>query len=86
MTSKKFKYDGKSRPTTDLYKKEFDRIFGKKIKKDEEVTGYYYNGYDENAEIEVLTEKKVEDPFKKEIKKGKVSKKDMKKIEDRNGF
>ena len=26
----KFKYDGKSRPTTDLYKKEFDRIFGKK--------------------------------------------------------
>ena len=83
---KKFKYDGKSRPATDLYKKEFDRIFGKKIKKDEEVTGYYYNGYDENAQIEVLTEKKVEDPFKKEIKKGKVSKKDMKKIEDRNGF
>ena len=27
---KKFKYDGRSRPTTDLYKKEFDRIFGKK--------------------------------------------------------
>ena len=27
---KKFKYDGKSRPATDLYKKEFDRIFGKK--------------------------------------------------------
>ena len=27
---KKFKYDGKSRPTTDLYKKEFNRIFGKK--------------------------------------------------------
>ena len=27
---KKFKYDGKSRPTTDLYKKKFDRIFGKK--------------------------------------------------------
>ena len=83
---KKFKYDGKSRPATDLYKKEFDRIFGKKIKKDEEVTGYYYNGYDENAQIEVLTEKKVEDPFKKEIKKGKVSKKDMREIEDRNGF
>jgi len=83
---KKFKYDGKSRPATDLYKKEFDRIFGKKIKNDEEVTGYYYNGYDENAKIEVLTEKKVEDPFKKEIKKGKVSKEDMKEIEDRNGF
>ena len=27
---KKFKYDGKSRPTTDLYKKNFDRIFGVK--------------------------------------------------------
>ena len=27
---KKFKYDGKSRPATDLYKKEFDRNFGKK--------------------------------------------------------
>ena len=27
---KKFKYDGKSRPSTDLYKKEFERIFGKK--------------------------------------------------------
>ena len=27
---KKFKYDGKSRPSNDLYKKEFDRIFGKK--------------------------------------------------------
>ena len=30
MKNKKFKYDGKSRPTNDLYKKEFDRIFGKK--------------------------------------------------------
>ena len=27
---KKFTYDGKSRPATELYKKEFDRIFGKK--------------------------------------------------------
>ena len=26
----KFKYDGKSRPANNLYKKEFDRIFGKK--------------------------------------------------------
>ena len=44
MKSKKFKYDGRSRPTTDLYKENFNRIFGKKIKKDEEVTGYYING------------------------------------------
>ena len=27
MTSKKFKYDGRSRPSNDLYKKNFDRIF-----------------------------------------------------------
>ena len=33
---KKFKYDGRSRPTTDLYKKEFDRIYGKK--EEEELT------------------------------------------------
>ena len=85
---KKFKYDGKSRPATDLYKKEFDRIFGKKIKKNEEVTGYYYNGYEDKG-IEVLTEKKIDDPFKKEVKvkkTGKISKKEMKEIEDRNGF
>ena len=43
---KKFQYDGKSRPATDLYTKNFDRIFGKKIKKDEEVEGYYIDGYD----------------------------------------
>jgi hypothetical protein len=58
MKSKKFKYDGKSRPSNKLYKKNFDEIFGVKIKKDEEVTGYYYNGYKDNAKIEVLTEKK----------------------------
>ena len=58
MKSKKFKYDGRSRPATDLYKKNFERIFDKKIKKNEEVTGYYYDGYKDNAKIEVLTEKK----------------------------
>ena len=29
---KKEKWDGRSRPTNDLYKKEFNRIFGKKEK------------------------------------------------------
>ncbi len=53
----KFKYDGRSRPTTDLYKENFNRIFGKKIKKDEEVTGYYINGYEDKG-IQVLTKKK----------------------------
>ncbi len=57
MKSKKFKYDGRSRPTTDLYKENFNRIFGKKIKKDEEVTGYYINGYEDKG-IQVLTKKK----------------------------
>ena len=51
-------WDGKSRPSDDTYRKRWNEIFGKKIKKDEEVTGYYYNGYKDNAEIEVLTEKK----------------------------
>ena len=93
---KKFKYDGKSRPATDLYKKEFDRIFGKKIKKDEEVTGYYYNGYDKNPKIEVLTEK-IRDPFKteqnelnesyKQSKKNKKEReKELKELDERNGF
>jgi len=58
MTSKKFKYDGRSRPTDDKYRKRWNEIFGKKIKKGEEVTGYYYDGYKDNAEIEVLTDKK----------------------------
>ena len=57
MKSKKFKYDGRSRHTTDLYKENFNRIFGKKIKKDEEVVGYYINGYEDTG-IQVLTEKK----------------------------
>ena len=55
MTSKKFKYDGRSRPTTDLYKKNFEIIFGKKIDKDkEELEGYYIDG----KGIKVLTKKK----------------------------
>jgi len=92
---KKFTYDGKSRPSTDLYKKNFDIIFGKKVKKDEEVTGYYINGY-ENKGIEVLTEK-VRDPFKieqdeldesyKQSKKNKKEReKELKELDERNGF
>ncbi len=55
--TKKFKYDGKSRPSTKKYKDGYDRIFGKKIKKDEEIIGYYYDGYQDKG-IEVLIEKK----------------------------
>jgi hypothetical protein len=50
-------FDGVTRPSNDTYRKNFDRIFGKKIKKDEEVVGYYINGYEDKG-IEVLTEKK----------------------------
>ena len=80
------KWDGRSRVSTDLYRKRWDEVFGKKIKKDEEVTGYYYNGYADKPKIKVLTEKKIDDPFKKEVKEEKISNKEFKKIVDRNGF
>ena len=56
MTKNKkgFNWDGKSRVVNNLYRKRFDEIFGKKIKEDEEVEGYYI---DDNG-IEVLTKKK----------------------------
>ena len=55
---KKFQYDGKSRPSNDLYKKNFEMIFGKKIDKNkEELEGYYIDG-DGDKGIEVLTKKK----------------------------
>ena len=48
-------WDGKSRVSNDLYRKNFDIIFGKKINKDkEELEGYYIN----NGKIKVLTKKK----------------------------
>jgi hypothetical protein len=49
------KWDGKSRVSNDLYRKNFDIIFGKKINKDkEELEGYYIN----DGKIKVLTKKK----------------------------
>ena len=54
---KKFPNDGKSRPSTDLYRKNFNDIFGKKIKKDEEVEGYYIDGYDDKKS-KLLVKKK----------------------------
>jgi hypothetical protein len=55
---KKFKYDGRSRPSNDLYKKNFEIIFGKKINKNKkELEGYYIDGYDDKG-IQVLTKKK----------------------------
>ena len=56
---KGFKWDGKTRVSNDTYRKNFDKIF----------------------------KKKVDDPFKKEVKK-EVEKNDdlLKEIADRNGF
>ena len=56
MTKNKkgFKWDGKSRVVTDVYRKNFDEIFGKKIKEDEELEGYYID----DKGINVLTKKK----------------------------
>ena len=56
MTKNKkgFKWDGKSRVVTDVYRKNFDEIFGKKIKEDEELEGYYID----DKGIKVLTRKK----------------------------
>ena len=55
MKSKKPQWDGRSRIPTKKYKKEYDRIFGKKINKDkEELEGYYIDG----KGIKVLTKKK----------------------------
>jgi hypothetical protein len=56
MTKNKkgFKWDGKSRVVTDVYRKNFDEIFGKKIKDDEELEGYYID----DKGIKVLTKKK----------------------------
>ena len=56
MTKNKkgFKWDGKSRVVNNLYRKRFDEIFGKKIKEDEELEGYYID----DDGIKVLTRKK----------------------------
>ena len=57
MKEKSRQWDGVTRTSNKKYKENYNKIFGKKIKKDEEVTGYYYNGYEDKG-IEVLTEKK----------------------------
>ena len=52
------KWDGKSRVSNDLYRKNFEIIFGKKIDKDkEELEGFYIDGFDDKG-IQVLTKKK----------------------------
>ena len=45
---KKEKWDGRSRPSNDLYKENFDRIFGKKEKTTSELL---MEGYEEEKKI-----------------------------------
>ena len=52
--NKGFNWDGKSRVVNDLYRKNFNEIFGKKIKEHEELEGYYID----DKGIKVLTKKK----------------------------
>ena len=52
--NKGFNWDGKSRVVNDLYRKNFNEIFGKKIKEDEELEGYYID----DKGIKLLTKKK----------------------------
>ena len=47
------KWDGRSRVSNDLYRENFEKIFGKKLSKDEELEGYYIDDG-----IKVLTKKK----------------------------
>ena len=82
MKNKKFKYDGKSRPPTDLYKKNFDIIFGKKEQDELD------ESYKQSLRSKEERMKKVEDPFGKSVKQllEEIDPEEMKKIEDRNGF
>ena len=55
---KGFNWDGKTRVSNDLYRKNFNEIFGKKINKDkEELEGYYIDGFSDKG-VEVLIKKK----------------------------
>ena len=55
---KGFNWDGKTRVSNNLYRKNFNEIFGKKIDKDkEELEGYYIDGFNDKG-IEVLIKKK----------------------------
>jgi uncharacterized protein YabN with tetrapyrrole methylase and pyrophosphatase domain len=67
---KKFKYDGKSRPSNDLYKKNFDRIFGKK----------------ETEDPFKKEQEELNESYEQSKKSKKEREKILKELGDRNGF
>jgi hypothetical protein len=67
---KKFKYDGKSRPSNNLYKKEFDRIFGKK----------------ETEDPFKKEQEELNESYEQSKKSKKEREKILKELGDRNGF
>jgi hypothetical protein len=75
MATKKEKWDGKSRVSNDLYRKNFDDIF----KKEQDELNESYK--------QSIRNKKERDPFDIEVKEeGKATDEELKKIEERNGF
>tara|TARA_R100001015_G_C4546385_1_gene109245 strand:- start:290 stop:475 length:186 start_codon:yes stop_codon:yes gene_type:complete len=52
------KWDGRSRVSNDLYRENFEKIFGKKLSKDEELEGYYIDGYDDKNSKVLIRKKK----------------------------
>ncbi len=68
------KWDGKSRVSNDLYRKNFNDIF----KKEQDELNESYK--------QSIKNKKERDPFDKKVKEEPISDEQMKKIEDRNGF
>ena len=55
---KKFQYDGRSRPSDDLYRKNFDRIFSKKKPE---------NPFDTKSNAELLDEVEIDEEELKKI-------------------
>ena len=75
--SKGTKWDGKSRVSTDLYRKNFDEIFGKK--QQDELNESYKQS---------IRNKKERDPFdiKVDEANGELTAEELEEIDKRNGF
>ena len=90
LKAKGRKWDGKSRVSNDLYRKNYDEIFKKKVMEGEDPFQKEQEELKESYE-QSLRNKNERDPFKKEVVvDDKVKVKDLKKlmneIADRNGF